>query len=334
MRLAAGLPAEEDPDHEEAAEDQPDRGRETGPRRPAGLGLDPAPLGRAKHAEHEQAEAERREHRTDVVQLGALLDRRIGDAARQKQDREHDHDLSCEHPAPREVRRAEAPDQRPDRDRDGARSRDEPVGRGPALGREVPGNEGDDGRQDQRRADALEERPAEEQHGQALRDRRRERAAAVDHAADREGALPTDYRPDLRAGDHQHRHHERVGGDRSLDAGHRRAHVLRDRRDRDVHHRAVERHQELARGEREQHQGRAGGACEVRGPGLVTGAILSGWAQRKYASLSQSQLSRRSRVPVSGSARFERAMSGSNSRSSNAVASSALRAIIMISESR
>ena len=112
VRLAARLPAEEDPDHEEPAEDQPDRGRETGPRRPAGLGLDPAPLGRAKHAEDEQAEAERREHRTDVVQLGALLDRRIGDPARQKQDREHDHDLSCEHPAPREVRRAEAADQR------------------------------------------------------------------------------------------------------------------------------------------------------------------------------------------------------------------------------
>ena len=43
-----------------------------------------------------------------------------------------------------------------------------------------------------------------------------------------------------------------------------RADVLRDRRDRDVHHRAVERHQELPRGEREQHDRRAARARRGR----------------------------------------------------------------------
>ena len=57
-------------------------------------------------------------------------------------------------------------------------------------------------------------------------------------------------------------------------------------------------------------------------------------AQRKYVSLSHSQLSRRSRVPEGGSPGFERAMSGSNSRSSSSAAASGLRAIIMISELR
>ena len=110
------------------------------------------------------------------------------------------------------------PIERADRDGDRARRRDEPVGRGPPLGREVAGDERDDRRQDQRRADALEERPAEEQDRQVLRERGRERAAAVDHAADRERALAADHRADLRAGDHQRRHHERVRGDRALDA--------------------------------------------------------------------------------------------------------------------
>ena len=57
-------------------------------------------------------------------------------------------------------------------------------------------------------------------------------------------------------------------------------------------------------------------------------------AQRKNASLSQSQLWKRSPPPEGGSPGFERAMSGSNSRSSNSAASRRLRAIIMISELR
>ena len=84
---------------------------------------------------------------------------------------------------------------------------------------------------------------------------------AVDHAADRERALAADDLADLSAGDHQRRHHERVERDRGLDPGDRRPDVLGDRRDRHVHHRAVERHQELARRQRQQHQ--PGGAAST-----------------------------------------------------------------------
>jgi hypothetical protein len=185
-----------------------------------------------------------------------LLDGCIRDPARENEDREHDHDLSSEDPPPREVRRTETTDQRADGDRDRSCRGDQPVRGGPPLGREVPRDQRHDGRQDQRCADALQERPAEEQHREALRNRGRERPAAVDHAADRERTLAADDRPDLGTRDHQRRHHERVCGDRTLDPGHRRPDVLRDCRDRDVHHRAVERHEELPGRKSEQDDGR------------------------------------------------------------------------------
>ncbi len=108
-----------------------------------------------------------------------------------------------------------------------------------------------------RRSHALEERPAEQEHGEVGSDRGRERPAPVDHAPDRERALAPDDRADLGAGDHQRGHHERVRRDRALDPGDRGPDVLGHRRDRDVHDRAVERHEELPRREREQDEHRA-----------------------------------------------------------------------------
>ena len=251
-RLAAVLPAEEDPDHEQAREDEPHGGREVGPGRPIRLRLDPAPLARPQHTEHDQPQPQGRQNRSDHVELRALLDRRVRDPPGEQKDREHDDDLAGEDPAPREIRRAETADQGPDRDGDGACRGHQPVGGGPPFRREVPGDERDDRGHDQRRADPLQERPAEEQHGQARSDRGRERAAAVDDAPDREGPLAADDGSDLGAGEHQRRHHERVGGDRALNPGHGRAHVLRHGRDRDVHHRAVERHQELPGSQRQE----------------------------------------------------------------------------------
>ena len=52
--------------------------------------------------------------------------------------------------------------------------------------------------------------------------RRDEGTAAVDHAADGERPLAAEDLADLAAGDHQRRHHQRVQGDRGLDAGHGR----------------------------------------------------------------------------------------------------------------
>ena len=133
-RLAAVLPAEEDPDHEQAREDEPHGGREVGPRRPIRLRLDPAPLARPQHAEHDKPQPQGRQHGSDHVELRALLDRRVRDPPGEEKDHEHDDDLAGEDPAPREVRRAEAADQRADGDGDRARPR-RPARRRPAAAR-------------------------------------------------------------------------------------------------------------------------------------------------------------------------------------------------------
>jgi hypothetical protein len=270
------FPTRKEPDHEQPAQDQPDGRRQARPRRCAWLGMDPAPYARAQHAEDEEAEPERRKNGTHDVEARAPLGRGVRDPPCQDEDREHDHDLAREDPPPGEVRGEEAPDQRSDGDRDRTCGRDQPIGGGTPLRREVAGDERDDRRQDQRGADSFQEGPAEQEHRQAGRERRRERAAAVDDAADRERTLSSDQRPDLGAGDHQCRHHERVGGDRSLDAGDRRVDVLRNRRDRDVHHRTVERHQELPCREREQHEHRSARARRDCGLRRAHAVILPG----------------------------------------------------------
>ena len=57
---------------------------------------------------------------------------------------------------------------------------------------------------------------------------------------------------DLRPGDHQRGYHQRVEGDRGLDAGHRRADIGGHLADRDIHDRPVQRHQKLACGQDQQ----------------------------------------------------------------------------------
>jgi hypothetical protein len=145
-------------------------------------------------------EPERGERCADQVEAGTVLGRGIGDPARENEDGEDDQHLVRENPAPGEVRREEPPDERPERDRDRTRSRDETVGGRPALDREVPGDERDDGGHDQRGADPFEERPAEQQDGETRRERGRERPGSVDDTAERECPLPADQGSDLGAG--------------------------------------------------------------------------------------------------------------------------------------
>jgi len=189
------------------------------------------------------------------------VDRMVCDAAAEEEDAGPDDHLAREHPSPRCVRRREPADERPDGDRDGAGGPDQAVGPRPPLGWEVRRDERHDRRHDQSRPDPLEERPPEEQHGEVRRERRRQRPRAIDHESDRERALATDDRADLAARDHQHRHHERVEDDGALDPGDGGVEIVGDRRDRDVHDGAVERHQELAGGEREQHG--TGSLCDL-----------------------------------------------------------------------
>ena len=146
-----------------------------------------------------------------------------------------------------------------------ADSGDQPVGAGTLGLGEVRRHQRHDRRHDQHRPQALKERPAEHQHRQAMRQRGGQRAAGVDDASDRECALAPDHLTDLPAGDHQRRHHERVQRDRGLDPGHRRSHILRDRRDRRVHDRRVQRHHELPGRQRDQGDLRCADALR-RGP--------------------------------------------------------------------
>ena len=177
-----------------------------------------------------------------------------GDPAGEEEDRDDDQDLAGEDVAPREVGGEEAADDRPDRDRDRGGRGDQTVGARPFAGGEVGGDEGDDRGQDQGGAEALQARPADQQDPQVRCQRGDQRSGPVDHAADREGAAAAEDLADLAAGDHEGGHHQRVEGDRGLDAGDARVEVLGDGRHRDVHHRAVEHHQELPRAQRREDQ--------------------------------------------------------------------------------
>ena len=199
---------------------------------------------------------------------GRSLDRRVLDAAREDEKDDDDDDLADEHVAPGGVGGDEAADERPDGDRHRGRRGDEAVGLRPGLDREVAGHQRDDRRHDQRGADALEERPADDEDREARRERRGQRAGGVDDAADGEGAAAADDAADLAAGDHQAGHHQRVQGDGRLDAGDRGAHVLGHGGDRDVHDRAVQRHDELAG---RQHEEDEAGGCR----GYRLGAVLA-----------------------------------------------------------
>ena len=81
---------------------------------------------------------------------------------------------------------------------------------------------------------------------------------------DREGAVPAEDVAQLRAGQHERRHHERVRGDRELDALDGRVEVGDDLRDRHVHDAAVEHHHELGGGENRDRAAR--GRADPRSP--------------------------------------------------------------------
>src|SRR5204862_4061295 len=131
-----GLPAEEDPDDEHPSEHQPEARRDAAPGGAVRLRLDPAPLARAEDAEDEEAQPEGGEDDADEVELRPLGDGSVGDLARQHEDPQHDHDLAREQPAPGEVGRAEAADQRADRHGDGTGGGYAAVSCRPALRRE------------------------------------------------------------------------------------------------------------------------------------------------------------------------------------------------------
>ena len=93
------------------------------------------------------------------------------------EDPEHDHHLAREHVAPREVGREQTADDRTDRDRDRGGGGDQPIRARSLRASEVGRHERDDRGQDQRRPEALEARPPDQQHAEVRRDRGDERPA-------------------------------------------------------------------------------------------------------------------------------------------------------------
>ena len=134
------------------------------------------------------------------------------------QDDDDDHDLADEDVAPGEVRRHPAADHRPDRDRSSGDPADDPEGEGAILALVVGGGERRDGGNHQHRPEAFDERPADQEDGEIRAERGRQRAEPVDGEPDAEGTVAPPDVAELRADEHERRHHQRVHGDRGLDA--------------------------------------------------------------------------------------------------------------------
>ena len=159
--LEPRLPLEEQPQQEQAAEDQPQRQRRCrtaparrawarpSPRRSSAAPRTPRGPGRPPRARR------RRGRCAGAPRAARPRSRRVSTRIA-----EHDQHLAGEHQAPAEVGGEQPADERPDGDRDRAGGHHQAVGARPALGGEVGGDQRDDRRQDQRGADAFEERPA------------------------------------------------------------------------------------------------------------------------------------------------------------------------------
>ncbi len=99
------LPLQEQPEHQPAAEDQPDRRATARATRGAdALGRTKPHSPAAQDPEHDQPEAERRQRGADEVEPGARLGRGASAMRRvSDEDRGDDEHLAREHPAPRQV---------------------------------------------------------------------------------------------------------------------------------------------------------------------------------------------------------------------------------------
>ena len=137
--------------------------------------------------EHDEEHADRREDRSDRVEgTRRVGGQRIDEATAQQDDRRDDQGLEDERGPPADSRGDHAADQRPGRGADAAEPADHAEGPG-ARGEvgEPQRREDVDGRDQQRRADALEHRVAEDQHAEIRRDRAQQGADPVQREAPR-----------------------------------------------------------------------------------------------------------------------------------------------------
>ena len=168
-RLAVALPGDERPEQHGADRDHEQGQGEAERLDGRVLGLDPAPGARLQHAEDDQAETGRRQHRADDVEAGLGSGTRgVADQARHREDEQHEDDLADEDDPPGQLGGRPAAQDRADGDAGAGDAADDGVGDVAVLALVVAGDQGDQGGHDERRADALEDRPAEGEDGHRL----------------------------------------------------------------------------------------------------------------------------------------------------------------------
>ena len=177
----------------------------------------------------------------------------ILDAAAEEDDGHDDQRLEDEGRPPADGRSDEAADERPGGGADAARRADraERAGTRSKLG-EQQRREDVDGWDQQRRADALKDRVADDQDSQPGSGRAEQRADAIHGEADGKQPLPAVAVGQLAAGDHQRGHDQQEDRDRDLNALDGRVQVLAHVVDHHVHVRAGEAADELGEGKRNQ----------------------------------------------------------------------------------
>src|SRR4029453_11236945 len=167
--------------------------------------------------DHEQ-HAEGRKDRPDGVEgAGRIRRQGIHELAAEQDDRGDDQGLEQERGSPADRRGDEAPDQRAGGGADAAHPADpaERPGARPQIGEKKRG-EDIDGRDQQGRADAFQDRVAEDEDAEAGGNCAQQSADAVDGEAHGEAALTAPGVRQLAARDHQGRHDQQEQRDRGL----------------------------------------------------------------------------------------------------------------------
>ena len=179
-------------------------------------------------AEHHAAHAQDREDRSDDVEVSVARVRDVLDELDLRQDdRDHDH-LEQEPDAPGQVGRQEPPEERPDRRGDRRRRSHERIGLLLSGPLEVAVDQRLHRRQQQRGAQAADDRPEDHDRRDALRHGHRQRADRVGQEAQDVRPLAADQIADLAVDQDERRRDERLERDRGLDRAHRRAEIVND----------------------------------------------------------------------------------------------------------
>ena len=217
-------------------------------------------------AQHHAAHPQHGQDRANGVDLTRA---RVRDVLHEPDLRQHDRDyddLEQEADAPGQVGGDEASEKRPDRGGDRGRRSDECVRL--LLGRslEVAMDERLHGRQQERGAEATDDRPEDDDRREALGEGHRQGTDRIRQQAQHVRPLASEEVADLAADQDERSRDQRLQCDRALDRADLGVQVPDDRRDRHVHQRRVDDEHEHCR-----RQQNATAVCSPLPPGVETG---------------------------------------------------------------